>query len=100
MGGQPLKERFRAWFQRFLWLTSQEGDFEVVHVTYDPVEAEMLKDVLEGGGIDVVLRSDKVSPFPVNVGKVGEMKLLVPKESAEAARELIASFGGNNETPS
>jgi hypothetical protein len=95
MTKQPLTERFMAWLKRFLELTSQEGDFEIVHVTYDPVEAEMLKDMLEGGGIDVVLRSEKLTPFPVNVGKVGEIKLLVPKEGAEAARELIESFGKN-----
>jgi hypothetical protein len=88
----PLKERIRAWFQRFLELTSQEGDFEEVFVTYDPVEAEMLKDVLEGGGIDVVLRSAKVTPFPVNVGKTGEIQILVPKPDAAEARKLIESF--------
>jgi hypothetical protein len=88
------------WLERFLELTSREGDFEVVQVTYDPVEAEMLKDVLEGGGMDVVLRSQKLTPFPVNVGKVGEIKLLVPKKDARAARELIESFRkeGPNET--
>jgi|GEM_PF-1774566 len=93
MDRPPLKERFMDWVRRFLELTSRQGDFEIVHITGDPVEAEMIKDLLEGGDIEVVLRSDKVSPFPVNVGKVGEIKMLVPKVDAEAARELIASFG-------
>jgi hypothetical protein len=94
MDKTPLKGRIREWFEKFLELTSREGDFEEVFVTYDPVEAEMLKDVLEGGGIDVVLRSAKVTPFPVNVGKTGEIQLLVPKQDAAEARKLIESFVG------
>jgi hypothetical protein len=81
-----------AWIERFLELVSREGDFEEVFVTYDPIEAEILKDVLESGNIDVVLRSAKVTPFPVNVGKVGEIHILVPKPDAGEARKLIDSF--------
>ena len=81
-----------AWLERFMELLSQEGDFEEVFVTYDPIEAEILKDMLESGDIDVVLRSAKVTPFPVNVGKVGEIQLLVPKPNAGEARKLIESF--------
>ena len=90
---QSLKERIMAWLERFMELLSREGDFEVVLVTYDPIEAEILKDVLESGDIQVVLRSAKVTPFPVNVGKVGEIQLLVPKADSEAARKVINSFG-------
>jgi Putative prokaryotic signal transducing protein len=58
-------------------------------ITYDPLEAEMIKDVLESGGIPVVLRSSKVSPYPVNIGKIGEIKILVRKEDQEAAEEVL-----------
>ncbi len=58
-------------------------------VTYDSLEAEMIKDVLESGGIPVVLRSSKVSPYPVNIGKIGEIKILVKKEDSEAAKEAL-----------
>jgi hypothetical protein len=60
-----------------------------IMITYDPLEAEMIKDVLESGGIPVVLRSSKVSPYPVNIGKIGEIKILVKKEDQEAAEEVI-----------
>ena len=91
-GTQSLKKRILASLERFMELLSREGDFEEVFVTYDPIEAEILKDMLESGGIDVVLRSAKVTPFPVNVGKVGEIQLLVPKPDAGEARKLIESF--------
>ena len=58
-------------------------------ITYDPLEAEMIKDLLESGGIPVVLRSSKVSPYPVNIGKIGEIKILVKKEDKETAEEVL-----------
>ena len=60
-----------------------------VFVTYDPIEAEVIKDILESGGISVVLRSLKVSPYPVNIGKMGEIKILVKKEDKETAEKVI-----------
>lgn len=67
-------------------------------VTYDPLEAEMIKDVLESGGIPVVLRSSKVSPYPVNIGKIGEIKILVKKENKEAAEEVLLCCSQGTET--
>lgn len=67
------------------------NDWVEVLITYDSVEAEIIKDLLESGGIEVVLRSSKVSPYPVNVGKIGEIKVLVRKENKESAEGVIAS---------
>jgi len=58
-------------------------------ITYDPVEAEIIQDILESGGIPVVLRSSKVSPYPVNIGKIGEVKVYVRKEDKETAEQVI-----------
>ena len=60
-----------------------------IFITYDPIEAEIIKDLLESGGISVVLRSSKVSPYPVNVGKMGEVKILVKIEDKETAERII-----------
>ena len=60
-----------------------------VLVTYDPIEAEIIKDLLESGGIPVVIRSAKVRPYPVNIGKMGEIKILVRKEDKEEAEKVI-----------
>jgi hypothetical protein len=67
----------------------KDEDWTIVCVTYDSLEAEMIKDLLESGGIPVVLRSSKVSPYPVNVGKIGEIKILVKDEDKEIAGKLI-----------
>jgi len=58
-------------------------------VTTDEMEAEMIKDLLESGGIPVVLRSAKVRPYPVSIGRMGEIKLLVREADLEAAGEVI-----------
>jgi hypothetical protein len=49
----------------------------------------MIKDLLESGEVPVVLRSSKVSPYPVNVGKIGEIKILGRDEDKEIAEKLI-----------
>lgn len=71
-----------------------------VLVTYDSIEAEMVKDILESGGIPVVIRSSKVSPYPVNVGKIGEVRLLVRQEDKEIAqRVMTGERDGESSTP-
>jgi hypothetical protein len=61
-------------------------------ITYDQLEAEMIKDLLESGDITVVLRSAKVSPYPVNIGKMGEVKVMVKEIDKEAAEEVLRRF--------
>lgn len=61
-------------------------------VTYDQLEAEMIKDLLESGDIAVVLRSSKVSPYPVNVGKMGEVKVMIKEIDKESAEEVLRRF--------
>lgn len=58
-------------------------------VTYDSLEAEMIKDLLESGGIGVEIRSAKVTPYPVNIGKMGEVKVLVKEEDRATAEEML-----------
>jgi hypothetical protein len=58
-------------------------------VTNDEIEAEMIKALLESGGIPVVIRSSKVRPYPVRIGKMGEVKLLVRRGDCEAARDAL-----------
>jgi hypothetical protein len=67
----------------------KDEDWSVVYVTCDTMEAEIIRDLLESGGIQVVLRSSKVSPYPVNVGKMGEIKILVKDEDKELAEKVI-----------
>ena len=66
------------------------GEWVELLVTYDPIEAEIIKDLLESGDIPVVLRSSKVSPYPVNIGKIGEIKVLVRRRDKDMAERVIS----------
>jgi hypothetical protein len=61
--------------------------------TYDYLEAEMIKDLLESGGIKVMIRSSKVTPYPVNIGRMGEVKIFVREEDRETADALVKNAG-------
>ncbi len=66
-----------------------EGEWVELLITSDEIEAEMIKDLLESGGIPVVIRSAKVRPYPVSIGKMGEIKLLVRRSDREAAEAVL-----------
>ncbi len=72
-------------------------DWQEVLVTCDPMEGEIVRDLLESGGIRTRLVSHKVTPYPVNVGLMGESRLSVPKEDAGRARELIENPSANGQ---
>ena len=57
--------------------------------TYDEIEAEIVKDVLESEDIQVVVNSLKVRPYPVSIGRMGEIRLLVRKDELEKAKGVL-----------
>jgi hypothetical protein len=57
--------------------------------TYDGIEAEIVRDLLEAEDIDVVVRSLKVSPYPVNVGKMGEIIIMVRESDLDKAANVL-----------
>lgn len=60
-----------------------------VYLTFDQLEAEMIRSLLESGDIPVAVRSSKVRPYPVNIGKIGEIRILVRESDREIAEEVI-----------
>lgn len=67
-------------------------------ITYDEYEAEIVKDLLESGGFTVVIRSSKATPYPVNVGKMGEVKILVREEVKDKAEKVLENFVAERKT--
>ena len=78
------------------WERKMSEEWVEILVTYDSTEAEIIKDLLESGGIPVVLRSSKLTSFPVNVGKIGEIKVLVREEDKEQAEKILKDSEGEN----
>jgi hypothetical protein len=73
------------------------NEWKEILFTYDDVEAEIVKDLLELENIQVVVNSMKISPFPVSIGRMGEIKLLVRKEDFEKAKETIQIMKNSQE---
>ncbi len=74
------------------------SEWDEILFTYDEVEAQIVKGLLETEGIKVVMDSLKVRSFPVSIGRMGEIKLLVRSEDLERAREVLKAMKGNNPT--
>jgi len=58
--------------------------------TYDEIEAEIVRDLLEAEDIQVVVQSLKISPYPVSIGRMGEVRLMVREEDIEKARDVLS----------
>jgi hypothetical protein len=58
-------------------------------VSYDETEIQIVKNILEAEGIEVVIKSLKVRPYPVSVGKIGEVSLLVRKDRKQEAENIL-----------
>jgi hypothetical protein len=69
---------------------------KTVRTAFTEVEALILKGVLEGAGIPVLLRSNRVPGYEQNLhNEWGD--LLVPDDRAVEATELIAGYLAANE---
>lgn len=78
------------------WMKEGKDKWTTIRTVYDPLEAQMIKDILESGGIDVIIRSSKVTPYPVNIGRMGEIKVLIRDTDLEDA-ELVLEKLSNDE---
>ncbi len=58
-------------------------------ITYDELEAQIIKNILEAEDIQVVINSLKIRPYPVSIGKIGEVKVLIRDKDLEKAKEII-----------
>ena len=73
----------------------REG-FEVVYRVWGSMQAEVIRGRLEASGIPALLDSES-SMLPFSVAEMGEVRILVPSDRAEEARELLGAEGGDEE---
>ena len=72
-------------------------DWDEILFTYDEMEAQIVKTLLETEGIEVSMDSSKLRPFPVSIGRMGEIKLLVRKVDLQKAMEVLETMKGDNQ---
>ncbi|AWV91277.1 DUF2007 domain-containing protein [Bradymonas sediminis] len=71
--------------------SNESGSFQLVdvYVSYNPVEAEMIREILVDNEIECFVRSLAPSQFPLSVGKHGENRVTVPADSVDAATAIL-----------
>ena len=60
-----------------------------VYTSFNPVEAELIRDILLDNEIDCFVRNLQPPQFPLNVGKHGGVRITVPQERAINARNIL-----------
>lgn len=66
-------------------------DFELIdlYITYNPMEAQFIKDMLDDNDVACFTRGMEVSQLPMNVGNMGQTRVVVESEKLEEAIALI-----------
>ncbi len=66
-------------------------DFELIdlYITYNPMEAQFIKDMLDDNDVACFIRGMEVSQLPMNVGNMGQTRVVVESEKLSAAVALI-----------
>ncbi len=69
---------------------TKQKSFVVVHVAQGEIEANIIKSHLECEEIPVMLQYESIGRvFGLTVDGLGEIRILVPRELAEKAKEII-----------
>jgi len=68
--------------------------WEVVDEVPGDMQAEILRGFLEAQGIKVWLSQEGIghSVYPVTIGPMGRVQILVPQEQSQSARALLADY--------
>jgi hypothetical protein len=79
---------------------SSEARFVPLHTLSSPVEAEMVNDILQQNGIRSVVQSGASDQFsPLFSVMAPGAQVLVDERDVDRARELYASFFGDDTSP-
>ena len=71
-------------------MVAKRKDLIVVHIAQGELEANVIKSHLESEGIPVILQYESAGRvFGLTVDGLGEVRILVPQELAEEARQII-----------
>lgn len=74
---------------------SKKPDLVSVYTACGELEANVIKSKLEDEGIPVLLTYESLGiVYGLSVDGLGEIRILVPKNLAQRAREIIAWGGG------
>lgn len=68
---------------------SEDYSLVDVYISYNPVEAALIREILVDNEIECFVRNLAPSQFPISVGKHGENRVTVPHDNVDAARAIL-----------
>ena len=60
-----------------------------VYLSYDAMEADLIKGLLEDNDIPCFIRDMTITPYPMSIGKFAEKRVSVDEDYVEQATQLI-----------
>lgn len=64
-------------------------NFKEIYFSYNDIEADLIKNLLEEHDIYCIVRDMKISPYPVSLGEFSEKRIVVEEDKVEEAKTLI-----------
>ncbi len=64
-------------------------NFKEIYISYNELEAERIKALLEENWIDCIVRNMRISPYPISIGNFNEHRIAVDEEKQAQAIELL-----------
>jgi len=62
---------------------------EECDLSYDAIEADLIKGLLEDNDISCFIRDMTITPYPLSIGKFAEKRISVDRDDVEEATRLI-----------
>jgi hypothetical protein len=67
--------------------------WEIVAEIFGELEAEIIRGLLEAGGIEVYLNQEGAGrAYGINVGTMGKVQVLVPSHQSVSARQILDDY--------
>ncbi len=70
-------------------MSEKDQDYLEIYLSYNEIEAELIKELLENEGIQTILRDIHITPYPISIGRFSEKRIAVPVDRVEKAKILI-----------
>jgi hypothetical protein len=84
----PLVSRSRA-VQRVFSPVGQAINYREVYICFNPIEADVVKNMLKQHGVTCLLRDMRMGPYPLTVGKFSEIRIAVDDRYLRKALKTI-----------
>ena len=76
------------------------SELSLVAQFYDPLQAEIASGLLRAGGVECLLSGEGAgTAFPVRLGPLGRIDLLVRREDASRAKQLLGPLSAKSREP-